>query len=84
MTATQHDAADHRYASHLGIDRSDNLIFDQITAANTRSVEQKKSLLWRVAELLGESPACRGGRARQPGRGCERESALGNGLAQHA
>ena len=37
----------------------DDLVLIQITAANTRTVEQKKALFRRIAELLGESPGIR-------------------------
>lgn len=54
MTITEHDAANFRYgASYLGIARSDELVFIQITANNTLTVEQKKALFRRIAELLG-------------------------------
>jgi 4-oxalocrotonate tautomerase len=60
MTISEHDAGSFRYgASYLGINRSDDLVLIQITANNTRSVEQKKALFRRVAELLGESPGIR-------------------------
>ncbi len=60
MVITEHDAANFRYgASYLGIARSDDLVLIQITAANTRPVEQKKALFRRIAELLGESPGIR-------------------------
>lgn len=60
MTITEHDPANFRYgASYLGIARSDDLVFIQITANNTRSVEQKKALFRRIADLLGESPGIR-------------------------
>lgn len=60
MTITEHDAANFRYStSYLGIARSDDLVFIQITANNTRTVEQKKELFRRIAELLGESPGVR-------------------------
>ncbi|MGO9544237.1 MAG: tautomerase family protein [Rhodomicrobium sp.] len=60
MTVTEHDAASFRYsASYLGIERSDDLVLIQITANNTRTVEQKKALFRRIAELLGESPGIR-------------------------
>ena len=40
ITITEHDAANFRYgATYLGIGRSDDLVFIQITAANTRPVE---------------------------------------------
>ncbi|WP_411903450.1 tautomerase family protein [Methylorubrum thiocyanatum] len=60
MIITEHDAASFRYGkSYLGIARTDDLVFIQITANNTRSVEQKKALFRRVAELLGEAPGLR-------------------------
>jgi 4-oxalocrotonate tautomerase len=60
MTITEHEAASFRYgASYLGIARSDDVVYVQITANNTRSVEQKKALFRRIAELLGESPGIR-------------------------
>jgi phenylpyruvate tautomerase PptA (4-oxalocrotonate tautomerase family) len=60
MTIREHDAANFRYgASYLGIARSDDLVLIQITASNTRTVEQKKALFRRIAELLGESPGIR-------------------------
>jgi len=60
MTIREHDAATFRYgASYLGIARSDDLVLIQITASNTRTVEQKKALFRRIAELLGESPGVR-------------------------
>lgn len=56
MTIREHEAVDFRYsASYLNIARSDDLVFVQITANNTRTVEQKKALFRRIAELLGES-----------------------------
>jgi phenylpyruvate tautomerase PptA (4-oxalocrotonate tautomerase family) len=86
MTITEHDAANFRYgASYLGIARSDDLVFIQISAMNTRTAEQKKALFRRIAELLGESPGIR------PGdvfvnlvEGAKENWSLGNGLAQYA
>ena len=45
--------------SYLGIERSDDLLIVQITANNTRTVEQKKSLYKKIVELLGEDPGVR-------------------------
>ncbi|MFZ0569266.1 MAG: tautomerase family protein [Rhodomicrobium sp.] len=60
MTVTEHEAACFRYdASYLGIERSDDLCLIQITVSNTRTVEQKKALYRRIAELLGENPGIR-------------------------
>jgi phenylpyruvate tautomerase PptA (4-oxalocrotonate tautomerase family) len=86
MTITEHDAASFRYgASYLGIDRSDDIVFIQIFAMNTRTVDQKKALYRRIAELLGENPGIR------PEdvfvnlvEGDKANWSLGNGLAQYA
>jgi 4-oxalocrotonate tautomerase len=60
MTVTEHEPANFRYgASYLGVARGDDLVFIQITANNTRTVEQKKALFRRTAQLLGESPGLR-------------------------
>jgi 4-oxalocrotonate tautomerase len=60
MTIAEHDAASFRYsASYLGVARSDDLVLIQITANNTRTLDQKKALYKRIAELLGESPGIR-------------------------
>ncbi len=60
MTITEHDAANFRYSTtYLGVARSDDVVFIQITANNTRGLEQKKALFARIAQLLGESPGLR-------------------------
>lgn len=60
MVMTEHEAANFRYgATYFDIARSDDLVFIQITANNTRTLEQKKALFRRIAELLGEDPGLR-------------------------
>jgi phenylpyruvate tautomerase PptA (4-oxalocrotonate tautomerase family) len=59
MTITEHDAANFRHGAGYGVIRSDDVVFIQITVFDTRTVEQKKALYRRVAELLGESPGLR-------------------------
>ena len=60
MTITEHNAANFRYsATYGGVHRSDDLVLVQITASNTRTVEQKKALFRRIAELLGKDPGIR-------------------------
>lgn len=60
LTITEHEAANFRYgATYLDVERSDDLVFIRITANNTRTVEQKKALFRRIAELLGENPGIR-------------------------
>jgi len=86
MTIVEHDAANFRYgASYLGVARSDDLVFIQITANNTRTVEQKKALFRRIAELLGESPGIRSEDVFVSLVEVAKENwSLGHGLAQYA
>lgn len=86
MTITEHDAANFRYgASYLGIARSDDLVFIQITANNTRTVDQKKALFRRIPELLGESPGIRAEDVFVSLVEAAKENwSLGHGLAQYA
>jgi phenylpyruvate tautomerase PptA (4-oxalocrotonate tautomerase family) len=48
-----------RRKSYLGIDYSDDLMVIQITANDTRTVEQKKALYKGIAERLSKSPGVR-------------------------
>ena len=86
MTITEHEAANFRYgASYLDIARSDDLVFIQISAMNTRTVEQKKALFRRIAELLGESPGIRSEDVFvNLVEGTKENWSLGHGLAQYA
>jgi 4-oxalocrotonate tautomerase len=52
MTITEHDAANFRYGNAYGVARSADAVYIQITVFNTRTVEQKKALFRRIAELL--------------------------------
>ena len=77
MTITEHEAANFRYgATYMNIARSDDLVFIQITANNTRGLDQKKALFRRITALLGESPGLRGGRIREHRRGRQGELVL--------
>lgn len=86
MAMTEHDAANFRYgASYLDVSRSDDLVFIQITANNTRTAEQKKALFRRIAELLSESPGMRKEDVLINLVEVEKENwSLGNGVAQYA
>ncbi len=46
-------------ATYLGIDRTDDMVFVQITLNAGRTVEQKKALYARIVELLAENPKIR-------------------------
>ena len=48
-----------RSSGYLGIDYSDDLIMIQVTANDTRTVEQKKRLFRRIADHLSENPGLR-------------------------
>lgn len=86
MTVSEHGAADFRYGRHyLGVARSDDLVFIQISAMNTRTVAQKKALYRRIADTLGQDPGVR------PEdvfinliEGARENWSLGHGLAQYA
>jgi phenylpyruvate tautomerase PptA (4-oxalocrotonate tautomerase family) len=57
---TEHDAAGLIYdPSYLDIQRSDDVVFVQITLNTGRTVEQKRALYARVAALLAEYPGIR-------------------------
>ena len=59
MTITEHDASNFRTGNAYGVARSADVVYIQITVFNTRTVEQKKALFRRIAELLRESPGIR-------------------------
>lgn len=54
---TEHPAEGLTYDAHyLGIPRTDNVIFVQITLSAGRKPQQKRKLFKRMAEILAESP----------------------------
>lgn len=59
MTITEHDAANFRYGNAFDVERSDDLLFIQITIFADRSEAERKALFARLAELLGERPGIR-------------------------
>ncbi|CUJ13315.1 tautomerase family protein [Achromobacter xylosoxidans] len=86
MLLTEHEAANFRYgATYLDVARSDDLVFIQITANNTRGVEQKKALFRRIAALLGDNPGIRSEDVFVSLVEVVKENwSLGRGLAQYA
>ena len=57
---TEHDASGLVYdPSYLGISRSDSVVFIQITLSAGRTLEVRKALFARIAQLLRESPGLR-------------------------
>lgn len=86
MVMTEHDAANFRYgASYLGVIRSDDLVFIQITANDTRTMDQKKALFQRIAKWLTEDPGIRPEDVFVNLVEVAKENwSLGHGLAQYA
>ncbi|WP_321809773.1 MULTISPECIES: tautomerase family protein [unclassified Burkholderia] len=86
MVVTEHSAENFFFGRHyLDIERSDDLVMVQITANNTRTLEQKQALYRTIAENL----------ARQPGvrpqdvfislvEVLKEDWSFGNGIAQYA
>jgi phenylpyruvate tautomerase PptA (4-oxalocrotonate tautomerase family) len=85
MTITEHDAANFRHGTAYGVARSDDLVYIQITVFDTRTVEQKKALFRRIAELLHESPGIRPEDVFVNILATAKENwSVGNGVAQFA
>jgi 4-oxalocrotonate tautomerase len=60
IVVSEHDESEFQFSkTYLDIARSDDLVIIQITANNTRNVEQKKALFARIAELLSQNPGLR-------------------------
>jgi 4-oxalocrotonate tautomerase len=61
FTITEHEAANFRYGAHyFGVNRSDDLVYIQITVFDTRTTAEKKALYKRAVELLAKRPGIRG------------------------
>ncbi len=85
MTITEHDATNFRYGNAYGVTRSADVVYIQITVFSTRTVEQKKALFRRIAELLGERPGIRPGDVFVTVLDAPKENwSVGHGLAQFA
>jgi 4-oxalocrotonate tautomerase len=60
IVVSEHSESEFQFSkSYLDIARSDDLVIIQITANNTRTVEQKKAFFARIAELLSQNPGLR-------------------------
>jgi 4-oxalocrotonate tautomerase len=86
MTITEHEGANFRYGPrYLGIARTDDLVYFQITVFDTRTREQKLALYRRLTELLAESPGIRPEDVFVNVLDAAKENwSLGNGVAQFA
>jgi 4-oxalocrotonate tautomerase len=82
----EHEADNLVYsASYLGIAHSADMIIIQITANDTRTVEQKQAFFARVASLLAERPGFRKEDVVITLVECKKENwSFGNGIAQYA
>lgn len=60
MTISEHAAEDFTYGpNYLGIARSDDLVIIQVTANNTRTLEQKRALYQEIVANLSDKPGVR-------------------------
>ncbi len=60
MTLTEHEESDFAFSpTYLDISRTSDLIMIQITANSGRTLDQKKALYARIAELLVKNPGVR-------------------------
>src|ERR1700743_1281018 len=60
IVISEHSSDEFQFSrTYLDIARSDDLVIIQITANNTRNLQQKKALFARIAELLSENPGLR-------------------------
>ena len=72
-------------ASYLGIQRSDEVVFIQITLNAGRTLEQKKALYAKIAELLAKDPGIRPEDVVINLVECAKEDwSFGNGIASYA
>jgi 4-oxalocrotonate tautomerase len=86
LVVNEHDADDFDYAkSYLGITHTDDLVIIQVTANDTRTLEQKKAFFARVAALLSANPGVRKEDVFINLVEVKKENwSFGNGIAQYA
>ncbi|MGO9397478.1 MAG: tautomerase family protein [Xanthobacteraceae bacterium] len=86
MIVSEHDSDNFVHAeSYLGMAYTDDLVIIQITANDTRTVDQKQALFARIAALLAENPGLRKEDVFINLVECEKENwSFGNGIAQYA
>ncbi|OWJ66889.1 tautomerase family protein [Inquilinus limosus] len=81
----EHDDTGFDYdPAYPGLARTGDVVFIQITANNTRTVEQKQALYRRIADRLAESPGLRGDDVFISLVEVAKENwSFGNGIAQY-
>jgi 4-oxalocrotonate tautomerase len=73
------------HPSYFGIQRTDDIVFIQITLNSGRTLEQKKAFYARIAELLAKDPGIRPEDVLINLVECSRENwSFGNGIASYA
>jgi 4-oxalocrotonate tautomerase len=85
MIVNEHDADNFVYAeNYLGIAHTDDLVMIQITANDSRTVEQKQAFFARIAALLAKNPGLRKEDVLINLVECKKENwSFGNGVAQY-
>jgi len=86
MVLSEHDESDFAFsATYLDIPRTSDLIMIQITANNTRTLDQKKALYAKIVELLVKNPGVRPEDVLISLVEVPKENwSFGNGIAQYA
>jgi 4-oxalocrotonate tautomerase len=86
VVVSEHSESEFQFSrTYLDIARSDDLVIIQITANNTRTVEQKKAFFARIAELLSINPGLRKEDLFISLVDVPKENwSFGNGIAQYA
>ena len=86
MIVNEHDVENLSYAkSYLGISHTDDIVIIQITANDTRTVEQKQAFFARIATLLAQNPGLRKEDIVINLVEVKKENwSFGNGIAQYA
>jgi len=86
MVLSEHDESDFAFSpTYLDIPRTSDLVMIQITANNTRTLEQKKALYAKIVELLVKNPGVRPEDVLISLVEVPKENwSFGNGIAQYA
>jgi phenylpyruvate tautomerase PptA (4-oxalocrotonate tautomerase family) len=86
VVVSEHSESEFQFSkTYLDIARSDDLVIIQITANNTRTVEQKKAFFARIADLLSANPGLRKEDVFISLVDVPKENwSFGNGIAQYA
>jgi len=86
VVISEHSESEFQFSkTYLDIARSDDLVIIQITANNTRTVEQKQALFAAIADLLSVNPGLRKQDVFISLVDVPKENwSFGNGIAQYA